>query len=326
MSDVSVKCVICGEETCEKIQNFTPETLKKCKIILEYRKGKPVRRRSSNAYKKVEISDETYVNHQNLLNSPELSIPGTSTTTQAAYTAIDDTYVCPEDILRRLDLNTAVAFDNFDRFAETLNGKDTFHDTVGIIFQNIVQNEDIIPVIPSSTSKIANITLNETVLNNISESPLPTPRTRKRRAFEEITFDMRPFTKKLKITWNQFDISALNKNPLNLTTTKELDVLWMLSHKLNIADIPMWVGYHSKNVIDKCAFKRRKTNYHPAPYSIASHTSDGRLPKRQSGRLAATFTPLRIKDTFFLRRSPLKPPLSRLLLLFARTDTVCFVP
>ncbi|GBP67435.1 hypothetical protein EVAR_47154_1 [Eumeta japonica] len=110
--------------------------------------------------------------------------------TELTFSTANSTYVCPEDILRRPDLNTAVPFDNFHRFVETLNGKDTLHDTVGIIFQNIVQNEDIIPVISSSTIEIANITSNETVLNNISESPLPTPRTRKRRAFEEIPFDM----------------------------------------------------------------------------------------------------------------------------------------
>lgn len=50
----------------------------------------------------------------------------------------------PEDIVRRRrsDLNTAVAFDNFDHFVETLDSKDTLHDTVGIIYQNCVQIED----------------------------------------------------------------------------------------------------------------------------------------------------------------------------------------
>lgn len=62
MSDVSVKCVFCEKETCEKIKKFTPETLKKCMTILEYRKVKPVRRKSSNAYATVEISDETSLN------------------------------------------------------------------------------------------------------------------------------------------------------------------------------------------------------------------------------------------------------------------------
>ncbi|GFW80338.1 uncharacterized protein TNCV_2944711 [Trichonephila clavipes] len=35
---------------------------------------------------------------------------------------------------------TGVAYDNFDRFVETTNGKDTLHDTVGIIYQNIEAN------------------------------------------------------------------------------------------------------------------------------------------------------------------------------------------
>ncbi|KZS05943.1 Glioma tumor suppressor-like protein [Daphnia magna] len=30
-----------------------------------------------------------------------------------------------------------VAFDNYDRFVETLTGKDTLHDTVGIVYQDV---------------------------------------------------------------------------------------------------------------------------------------------------------------------------------------------
>ena len=36
---------------------------------------------------------------------------------------------------------TGVAFDNYDRFVETLNGKDTLHDTVGIIYQTIPEED-----------------------------------------------------------------------------------------------------------------------------------------------------------------------------------------
>uniref|UniRef100_A0A6P7FYQ7 Uncharacterized protein LOC114335591 n=1 Tax=Diabrotica virgifera virgifera TaxID=50390 RepID=A0A6P7FYQ7_DIAVI len=171
--------------------------------------------------------------------------------TELTFSTTNSSYICPEDILRRPDLNTAVAFDNFDRFVDTLNGKDTLHDTVGIIFQNIAQNEDTMPVIPSIDSEIEIVASNKTVHSNILESTLSTPRNRKRRAFEEVSFEMRPFTKKLKIaTWNQLDISALNEDPTNVNTVKELDIMWMLSHKLNIPDIPMWVGYHSKILID----------------------------------------------------------------------------
>lgn len=62
MSNVSVKCVFCGKKTCEKIKKFTPETLKKCITILEYRKVKPVVRKSSNTYATVELSEETSLN------------------------------------------------------------------------------------------------------------------------------------------------------------------------------------------------------------------------------------------------------------------------
>lgn len=39
-------------------------------------------------------------------------------------------------------LCTGVAFDNFDRLIETITGKDTLHDTNGIVYQNFLQNND----------------------------------------------------------------------------------------------------------------------------------------------------------------------------------------
>ena len=33
---------------------------------------------------------------------------------------------------------TGVAWDNFDRFVETVSGKDTVHDTVGIAYQTVI--------------------------------------------------------------------------------------------------------------------------------------------------------------------------------------------
>lgn len=81
-------------------------------------------------------------------------------------------------------------------------------------------------------------------------------RHRKRQTFDEITFDMQPFTKKLKIaTWNQLDISALNKAPENLTS-KQLDVVWMLSHMHIISNIPMWVRYHCNIFTDNSVVQK----------------------------------------------------------------------
>ncbi|XP_044730781.1 uncharacterized protein C2orf42 [Chrysoperla carnea] len=57
--------------------------------------------------------------------------------TEATYTSIQQSSICPEAIVKSPHLCTGVAFDNFDRFVETNSGKDTLHDTVGIIYQNI---------------------------------------------------------------------------------------------------------------------------------------------------------------------------------------------
>lgn len=176
--------------------------------------------------------------------------------TEMTFSTANSAYVCPEDILRRPDLNTGVAFDNFDRFVETLNGKDTLHDTVGIIFQDVNQHEVTTSEVSSIDGENENLTT--TVPENfLDSSMISTRRKRKRRAFEEITFDMHPYTKKLKISsWNQVDISKLNKTPDSLIISKQLDVVWMLLHLHRISDTPMWVGYHSKILIDESPLQK----------------------------------------------------------------------
>ncbi|KYN19744.1 hypothetical protein ALC57_07897 [Trachymyrmex cornetzi] len=60
--------------------------------------------------------------------------------TEATFASTDRTEICPCDIQLKSDLKTGVAYDNFDRFVETIDGKDTLHDTVGIIFQDISED------------------------------------------------------------------------------------------------------------------------------------------------------------------------------------------
>lgn len=79
---------------------------------------------------------------------------------------------------RRPDLNTGVVFDNFDRFVETHNGKDTLHDTVGIIFQDIVQNPDPVSVESSSPCVHENSTSDEIVHGSFSELSVTTTKTK----------------------------------------------------------------------------------------------------------------------------------------------------
>ncbi|GFX03209.1 uncharacterized protein TNCV_1700931 [Trichonephila clavipes] len=49
-----------------------------------------------------------------------------------------------KDIRRRDGVNfIGVAFDNFDKYVDTSTGKDTLHDTAGIIYQNVSDDYDI---------------------------------------------------------------------------------------------------------------------------------------------------------------------------------------
>lgn len=104
--------------------------------------------------------------------------------TEATFCSTLRSDVCPEGIIRSKNLCTGVAFNNFDRFVNTSSGKDTLHDTVGIIFQNIDyaiehDNED------NSA---------ETSIAGSSESS-----KKRRRTFDAITHELEPYTKAPKL-------------------------------------------------------------------------------------------------------------------------------
>ncbi|CAH0562871.1 unnamed protein product [Brassicogethes aeneus] len=125
--------------------------------------------------------------------------------TELTFSTVNSGYVCPEDILRRPDLNTGVAFDNLDRFVETMNGKDTLDDTVGL-FTRISYKIRIWCLESCRPCVHENSITDEIARGSFPELSVTTRKTksRKRRAFEEVNYEIHPFTKKLKITnWSQ---------------------------------------------------------------------------------------------------------------------------
>ncbi|CAH2242984.1 jg13427 [Pararge aegeria aegeria] len=120
-------------------------------------------------------------------------------------------------------------------FADLKNGKDTLHDTVGIIYQNIEFN----------TSEES----------EISKAPVPTSRDnspqkrkRRRRTFEAIASEEIPFPKKTKMT-SDLQITADEIEhilPNNLQLYTEIDNISIISHALELPDMPMWVGFNCK--------------------------------------------------------------------------------
>ena len=55
--------------------------------------------------------------------------------TELTFAAANKEQLTPSGMVIAANLSTSVVFDNFDRFVETLSGKDTLHDTVGIAYQ-----------------------------------------------------------------------------------------------------------------------------------------------------------------------------------------------
>ncbi|GFY36060.1 uncharacterized protein TNCV_4844321 [Trichonephila clavipes] len=153
--------------------------------------------------------------------------------TEATYSSVSRTGICPEAVNKNENLSTGMAFDNFDRFVDTKNGKDTLHDTVGIIYQNIDPNFE------------------EEFVVEEEEAGVTTHNKRRRRSFETIEYELPQCSKKLKKTTN---IQAENEEEVNIIVHKSLydriDNVWMLSHAFRLVDTPMWTGFNSKIMID----------------------------------------------------------------------------
>ncbi|CAH1961097.1 unnamed protein product [Acanthoscelides obtectus] len=65
--------------------------------------------------------------------------------TEATFSECNSVNISPEGAILTPNLCTGVAFDNCDRYVETCTGKDSLHETVGILYQNIQTDDDYTP-------------------------------------------------------------------------------------------------------------------------------------------------------------------------------------
>jgi hypothetical protein len=91
--------------------------------------------------------------------------------------------ICPEGIIPTNNLSTGLAYNNFDRFVDTATGKDALHDTVGIIFQNIVDGPQTI----RGTDVLA---------EDLDENEPSTSSKKRRRPFDVLTLDLQSYNKR----------------------------------------------------------------------------------------------------------------------------------
>uniref|UniRef100_A0A2H1WQX7 SFRICE_024035 n=1 Tax=Spodoptera frugiperda TaxID=7108 RepID=A0A2H1WQX7_SPOFR len=144
--------------------------------------------------------------------------------TEATYSSEYRTEISPPDIIRKSSLCTGVAFDNFDRYVDTHNGKETLHDTVGIIYQNIdndtLNGSDIDP--GSDQSKM-----------------LPPPL---------LSLNLFRFLQMLDRLTPTENIHQFIPNTLSLVQT--IDLLHVVSLFFHVPNTPMWTGFNFRIIKD----------------------------------------------------------------------------
>ncbi|XP_071577053.1 uncharacterized protein [Temnothorax nylanderi] len=183
--------------------------------------------------------------------------------TAAAYTATSEKLICPSGIIRSLNLDIGLAWDNFDRFVDTSSGKDTLHDTVGIVYQNIPRDGEITIFNDDSHNEDAVVSLQN---------------TRKRRMFEPINVDFPRDAKKYKINCQLIpnDDRSRDQIPEDLSTFKELNIAWILSYALNVPNTPMWVYFNAKIIQDESRIQKiaylTQINESPTDINVVKET------------------------------------------------------
>lgn len=155
--------------------------------------------------------------------------------TELAYGSSIDQRLLPYGLTAgNPNLRSHVAFDNYDKYVETCTGKDTLHDTVGIVYQNVNTDSDI--AIP--------------YLNNNSNSSINNNNQMQRRRKYVSTFDD---TLETYCKGTQKISQLVGKKPIvpiNLKNALTANNQWMLSHAFGIKHAKRWFAWFSEREID----------------------------------------------------------------------------
>ncbi|GFX17272.1 hypothetical protein TNCV_1064741 [Trichonephila clavipes] len=183
--------------------------------------------------------------------------------TEATISCANRSQICPPDIIQSPSLSTCgVAFDNFDRYVDTLTGKDTLHDTVGIIYQNVSDDYDI--------------ELNSSGISGNLDIPLPP--TKRRRTFNEEIPELPSFNHRLQMLENLTPVENEPNLPANLTLIETIDLLYLCSHFLHVPNSPMWTGFNSKIIKDTSPKQKvsylTPINFSPTNVVVVKHTME----------------------------------------------------
>lgn len=132
-------------------------------------------------------------------------------------------------------LHTGLGFDNFDLFVDTLSGKETLHDTVGIVYQ------DVLPDTIQTFSTVAT----RGQLN--SGQP-------EKEDLEVEDFPIVPYHRSFKLTMQSLTNLEDERRAFIAPMYQEaqmFDFMWMLFISMKVENTPMWTGWNSKIVENK---------------------------------------------------------------------------
>lgn len=175
--------------------------------------------------------------------------------TELAYSDIDSGRTLPASLIPHSDLCTHLSFDNYDRFVDTRDGKDTLHDTVGIVVQN------------SSNDRIMQNNHESTKNNN---STTTTVGQRRRRQFiNEINAGIHAY-QRTNAQWPCLQPYPSAVAPPNLQSVINLDRIWMLEVGQNMGKAYRWFSWNSTRIVDQ----NPKNNIAYLPQINMSPTSD----------------------------------------------------
>lgn len=140
---------------------------------------------------------------------------------------------CPEGTV--IGSPMGLAFDNFDELTQTLSGADSLHDTMGILYQNIPDDDTDCPDVGRDAADRGKAPSKGSV----------TKKSRKRTLDTTNEMAIAPYRKVPKMTRFSYTNSAVYSVPDVSVSAKYQDLLWMMSHAVGTALHPMWIGFNA---------------------------------------------------------------------------------
>ena len=130
--------------------------------------------------------------------------------TGATFESTKRNLVTPIGMTLNRRWGTGVAYDNFDRFVETITGKETLQDTVGITLQTIT-GEEPMDQEPGDDENL--LSEKETCFKReVTEAHLKNLyKKNSRQAYQSRSLDIIPYKEKLKLRTSDFILTTTQK-------------------------------------------------------------------------------------------------------------------